>query len=154
MLEWIMAIIIIIVCMLIIALAIVAATYPFVVLLEWSFFNENFPTNARSAKLPLSTIMPLLNDENIIKAEKRSLRLRDGRWWDESIYIKLSLIDYLRYQWYINRQSRKKAERANINNTLAAINRLNAEYDRINQEAQKSVTTETENIKNIIERIK
>ena len=126
---------------------------PLLITVDWLDFN-GYKEDVRTAKLPLSTIVPLLNDENIIKADKKSIRLKDGCFWNDSIYIKLNFVDYLKYQWYIRYKHRNTIKQANLNDTMAAINRLNAEYDRINQEVRKTIEKETENIRKIVETLK
>ena len=132
---------------------IVIVLSPLLIAVDWLEFNY-YKEGVRTAKLPLSTIVPLLNDENIIQANKESIRLRDGHYWDDGIYIKLNFVDYLKYQWYIRYKNRNKIKQANLNDTMAAINRLNAEYDRINQAVRKTVEKETENIVKIAESLK
>lgn len=132
---------------------IVIVLSPLLIVAAWLDFN-GYKKSARTAKLPLSTIEPLLNDSDIIEANRDYIKLRDGRYWDDSIYIKLNLIDYLKYQWYIRSKHHRKTKKANFDNTMAAVNRLNIEYDRINQEVQKMVDKETDNVVQIAERLK
>ena len=126
---------------------------PLLIVANWLDFN-GYKESVRTAKLPLSTIEPLLNDPDLIEANKDYIRLRDGRYWDDSIYIKLNLIDYLKYKKYIRSKHHRKTKKANLDNTMAAVNRLNAEYNRINQEVRKMVEKEADNIVQIAERLK
>lgn len=119
---------------------------------DYKDFVRTTESYGRVVELPFSVIQPLLRDDSpiILVAQNDRLAIKDENCRN-GIYIKLSKKDYNEYikfleQKKVNKQILKKTE-----DTLAAIQLINKELKRINDEAMKSVKKETENLNKFTE---
>lgn len=106
-------------------------------------------------ELPFSVVQPLLhNDSPIIYcADKEKLILAKDKYHYNKIYIKLSKKDYKEYYNYLIQKKENEKHIKQTENTLKATKLIQAELNRINEEALKSIEVEKEKIENITDNL-
>lgn len=115
-------------------------------------FNLKYKYFATVVELPFSVIQPLLHNNSpiIYHANKEELVLDKDKYHYGQIYVKLSKKDYKEYYNYIVQKEENKKYIKQTEDTLEVIKLIQAELNRINEEALKTIKTEKEKMENII----
>ena len=104
------------------------------------------------AELPFSVIQPLLHNGSPIihQADKEHLALKKDKYDYERIYIKFSKEDYKKYHNYICQKEENKKHIKQTEDTLLATKLIQAELNRINEEALKVIEEEREKLEKLL----